>query len=227
MNNIEEDKNTSNNELRNKKDDQGFLVKLETLINEKKTKYTVGELLDYFGTDSIVAFMFCVTLITSIPLPPWGGGFETIPGGFFCILLSLQGFFGIQKAYAPDFIRKQIIDIELVQKSKYTPQFFQLVYTYVKPNNKKWVMNPVTERIMYISIILCSLLMLVPIIFTNGPPSQCVAMLCLSWLLYDGFLFGLMLLVTFLVLLMYVFLFFYFGKWLYKTRKTWTFGLWK
>lgn len=219
--------NTREDDVKSKEDERGFLVKLDTLIKGEKSKYTIGELLDYFGGDSTIAFMFCVTLITSLPLPPWGGGFETIPGGFFCIALSLQGFLGIKNAYAPGFIRKQIVDIEIVQKSKYTPQFFQLVYEYVKPNNKKWIMNSVTERIMYIFIILCSLLMLVPIIFTNGPPSQCITMLCLTWLLYDGFLFGLMLLVTMTVLLLYVFLFFYFGKWLYKTRKTWTFGLWK
>ena len=206
---------------------QGFLQKVHDLIDNNKNEYTVGELLDYFGTESIIAFMFCITLITSLPLPPWGGGFETIPGGLLCILLSLQGLVGIEKAYAPDFIRNKIIDISILKDSEYTSQFFQLVDAYVNPNSYNWIFNAVTIRIMYIMIILCSLLMLVPIVFTNGPPSQCITLLCLTWLLYDGFLFGLLLCLTIFILFMYVFLFFYFSKWLYRTRKTWTFGLWK
>jgi hypothetical protein len=205
---------------------QGFIQKIDNLIKQDKNTYTVGELLDYFGTDSIIAFMFCITFITSLPLPPWGGGFETIPGGLLCILLSLQGIIGIEKAYAPEFIRNKEIDISLIKESKYTSQFFELVNSYINPDSYVWVFNSFTLRIMYIMIILCSSLMLVPIIFTNGPPSQCITLLCLTWLLYDGFLFGLLLCLTLFILFMYVFLFFYFGKWLYRTRKTWTFGLW-
>ena len=68
-----------------------FVDDLKNLVNNEKSDYTIGDLLDHFGTGSIVIALIMATIITSIPLPPWGGGFETIPGGFLCIFWHYKG----------------------------------------------------------------------------------------------------------------------------------------
>ena len=82
-----------------------FLQQLKTLINGEKKKYTLQELLEHFKSNSIAVFLVLATFITSIPLPPWGGGFETMPGGFLCLLLALEGLLGLKTVYIPSIFR--------------------------------------------------------------------------------------------------------------------------
>jgi len=204
-----------------------FLKQLKSLVENEKNVYTLDELLNIFESNNIAVFLVLVTIITSIPLPPWGGGFETIPGGVLSIFLALQGLVGMKKAYFPSFIRNIEFDLGFVKKSKYTKKTIEWFDETLKEDRYKWVLNDVTEKIMYLLVIPNALLMIVPILFTNGPPSQCITLLTMSWLLHDGFYFLLMIGISILVVLMYIVLFFMFGNFLYKTRKCWTFGLWK
>lgn len=204
-----------------------FVDKVKDLVKNEKNKYTIDELLDHFGTGSIVVALILVTFITSIPLPPWGGGFETIPGGFLCIILALQGLLGFEKLYLPKFLKNIEVDVKMVKESEYIEKMLNFIDKYVQPNRYEWAFNGILEKVMYLLVIPNALLMLVPIVFTNGPPSQCITLMALSWLLSDGFYFLLMLGISAFVFVAYIILFFVFAKFLYKTRRTWTFGLWR
>lgn len=204
-----------------------FVNKVKDLVKNEKNKYTIDELLDHFGTGSIVVGLILATFITSVPLPPWGGGFETIPGGFLCIILALQGLFGFEKLYLPKFLKNIEVNVKMVKESEYTEKTLNFIDKYIQPNRYEWAFNGILEKVMYLLVIPNALLMLVPIVFTNGPPSQCITLMSLAWLLSDGFYFLLMLGISAFVFVAYIILFFVFAKFLYKTRRSWTFGLWR
>lgn len=204
-----------------------FLKQLQDLLKGEKTKYTIGELLDHFESSSIAVCLVLATFITSIPVPPWGGGFETIPGGILCIFLAIQGLIGMEQVYLPPFLKSIELDIQFIKDSEYTQKSFEWIDRNIQSDRYMWAMNTFTEKLMYLLVIPNALLMCVPIVFTNGPPSQCITLMALSWLLYDGFYFLLMLGISCVIIIMYIVLFVLFAKLLYKTRKTWTFGLWK
>jgi hypothetical protein len=204
-----------------------FLQQLKTLINGDKTKYTLQELLEHFESNNIAVFLVLATFITSIPLPPWGGGFETMPGGILCLLLALEGLVGLKTVYIPSIFINITIDISFIQNSKITKQSIEWVEKHIVPNRHSWALNRLNEKIMYLLVIPNALLMILPIIFTNGPPSQTITLMALAWLVADGLFFLIMLFVSFLVVVMYIVLFIVFAKFLYRTRRKWTFGLWK
>jgi len=204
-----------------------FLTQLKALIHGDKTKYTLQELLDHFESNNIAVFLVLATFITSIPLPPWGGGFETMPGGFLCLLLALEGLLGLKTVYIPAIFRDISIDISFIQNSKITTQSIEWIETHIVPNRHSWALNGLNEKIMYLLVIPNALLMILPIIFTNGPPSQTITLMALAWLVADGLFFLIMLFVSFFVVVMYIVLFFVFAKFLYRTRRHWTFGLWR
>jgi len=204
-----------------------FLQQLKTLIKGEKKKYTLQELLDHFKSNSIAVFLVLATFITSIPLPPWGGGFETMPGGFLCLLLALEGLLGLKTVYIPAIFRDISIDISFIQNSKITKQSIEWVENHIVPNRHSWALNILNEKIMYLLVIPNALLMILPIIFTNGPPSQTITLMALAWLVADGLFFFIMLFVSFFIVVMYIVLFTVFAKFLYRTRRHWTFGLWK
>lgn len=204
-----------------------FLQRLRDLVNGDRDKYTLQELLDHFGLSSIVVALVLVTFITSIPLPPWGGGFETIPGGIISLILAMQGLIGVDKLYLPGFISSIIIDVSIIKDSKYTQNIFDWLEENIEPDRYEWALNVFTEKLMYILIIPHALLMILPIIFTNGPPSQCITLMALSWLVYDGFYFLIILGVSMCIILVYAIFIAFSAKFLYRTRKTWTFGIWK
>jgi|TARA_B110000093_G_C12947899_1_gene401047 hypothetical protein len=205
----------------------GFLEKLEQILTNSKSKYKIGELLDYFGKDSIIVFLFLITFITSLPLPPWGGGFETIPGGIVSIFLALQGLLGFNTVYMPDTVKELEINIKFVQESKYVNKTFDMINTYIEPNRNKYVFNIFTEKLMYLLVIPNALLMILPMLFTNGLPSLCITLMTIMWLLSDGLLFTISLAVSVFAIIAYIFLLVGFAKWLYNTRRIWSFGLWQ
>ena len=204
-----------------------FLQQLKTLIKGDKKKYTLQELLDHFESNNIAVFLVLATFITSIPLPPWGGGFETMPGGFLCLLLALEGLFGLKTVYIPSIFRNITIDISFIQNSKITKQSIEWIENHLVPNRHQWALNGLNEKIMYLLVIPNALLMILPIIFTNMLPSQTITLMALAWLVADGLFFLIMLFVSFFIVVMYIVLFTVFAKFLYRTRRHWTFGLWK
>ena len=139
----------------------------------------------------------------------------------------LQGLLGFKQVYVPSYFKSIEIDIEFIQNSEYTKKAFRWIEENIQSHRYTWSLNKFTETLMYLLVIPNALLMLVPIIFTNGPPSQCITLMALCWLLYDGFYFMIMIGISCFVVLMYIILFIVFAKFLYRTRKTWTLGLWK
>ena len=204
-----------------------FLEQLKTLINGDKTEYTIQELLEQFQSNNIAVFLVLATFITSIPLPPWGGGFETVLGGILSLVLALEGLIGLKTVFIPAMFRNITIDISFIQKSKITKQSIEWIENRIVPNRHKWALNGFNEKLMYLLVIPNALLMILPIMFTNGPPSQTITLMALAWLVADGLFFLIMLFVSFFVVIMYIILFIVFGKFLYRTRRYWTFGLWR
>ena len=204
-----------------------FLTQLKQLIYNKKTKYTIQELLDQFKSNNIAVCLVLATFITSIPLPPWGGGFETVPGGVLSLILALEGLIGLKTIYIPSSIKNISIDISFIQKSKATKDSIQWVESHITPNQYQWVFNDLNEKIMYLLVIPNAILMIIPVIFTNMLPSQTITLMALAWLVSDGLFFMIMLFVSFFIIVMYTVLFIVFSKFLYRTRHIWTFGLWK
>ena len=204
-----------------------FLKQFQSLVNGEKDVYTIKELLELFASSSIAVFLVLVTFITSIPLPPWGGGFETIPGGILSIFLAIQGLIGLESVYIPSFLHSIEINVGFVKESEYIRKVFDWIDENIQEDRYKWALNIFTEKLMYFLVIPNALLMMVPIVFTNGPPSQCITLMALAWLLYDGYYFMIMLGVSAFIFITYVILFIVFAKLLYRTRRTWTFGLWK
>lgn len=204
-----------------------FLTQFKELIYNKKTKYTIQELLDQFESNNIPLFLVLSTFLTSIPLPPLVGGFETIPGGVLSFILALEGLFGFKTIYIPSSIKNISIDISYIQKLQVTKDSIQWVESHITPNQYQWVFNDVNEKIMYLLMIPLALLMIIPIIFTDLIPSQAIMLMALAWLVSDGLFFMIMLVASFFIIIIYALFFIIFAKFLYRTRRTWSFGLWK
>ena len=73
----------------------------------------------------------------------------------------------------------------------------------------KFIVNPVTEKLIYLLVIPFAILMMIPLILTNWFPSLSITFLSLSWLLNDGFFLIISIIVGALILLFYVYLFMY------------------
>jgi len=204
-----------------------FLKQVNEILQKEKSTYTIDELLKHFDSSSIIVCLFLATIITSIPLPPWGGGFETIPFGGLCIFLALQGLFGLNQVYLPSSLKTWKIDISFVQKSKSVKNMLSWIKSKAKENRYKWVFNPIMEKIMYLLVIGNAVLMMIPIVFTNGIPSQCITLMSLAWLLYDGLFYLIMVAFSSLVIFVYIFLFITFGRYFYYIRKNGFRKFWK
>ena len=203
-----------------------FYPKLKKLIQDARIKeeYTIQELLEYFGESTIIIGILFVTIITSIPLPPWGGGFESIPSGILCIFFSIQGLINREYLYLPESISTYTINVKTVSESEYIDKMFDFIDRYIVERNL-YVFNGFTKILFYCLVILNSLLMIIPIIFTNVLPSLCITIMSLLWLLGDGIYFILSLGISVFVFLFYLLLGMFFSKWLYRNRHYWSFGL--
>lgn len=205
-----------------------FVTKFKELIyNNQKNKYTVQELLEHFNSDSIPLFLILATFPTSIPLPPLLAGFETVPGGILALILALLGLFGMKTISVPSRIKNKSIDIHSVQNSQLMKDSIHWIESHITPNQYQYVFNAVCEKLMYALIIPLALLMIIPIVFTDVIPSLAILLIALSWLVSDGLFFMVMLFILFFINIMYALVFIIFSKFLYNTRRTWTFGLWK
>ena len=203
-----------------------FYSKFKELVNDKsKEVYTVEELLDYFGESTILVGLIISTVITSIPVPPWGGGFETIPGGILSIIFAIQGILGLEHLYLPNWMMKIEIDVTLLTGSEYVHSTIEFMDKHIVPDREKWIMNRTTGILMYVLVIANALLMMIPIIFTNSFPSLTITLMAFTRLLGDGLYFMFSLGFACFVFIFYVFLGIVFSKWLYRTRRYWSFGV--
>ena len=90
--------------------------KILDLRKRKESKYSIKQLVQYFGSDSHWAVIFIVNLPMAIPGPPYAAGFETLPSGLITLVLAGQILLGYKNIYLPEFIENKFIDISLLKK---------------------------------------------------------------------------------------------------------------
>ena len=187
-----------------------FSNKITQEIN--KNKYiTIKKILYLSNNFSFFLLLFIATFLTSIPSPAWGFGFSTLPAGIISFVIAIQILIGLDHVYLPAFF----------QNMKLTSSFFKTIekYTYYfKKNNKtKFVNNNIEtkifdnyifNRISAIFVLFCSILMMIPIMLTNWMPSVCVSFISISHLFKNFKLLILCYLVTALVIIGYIYLFY-------------------
>ena len=185
-----------------------FLDKIELLISNPKNSYTIEELVQFLGTDSKMIILFLFTFIPRLPSPPWGFGFETIPGGVFSLIVSIIGLFGIPldklMKYLPTSIRNISLDVHILKQNRMMAGYYINKIKSVFRDRMKFIVNPVTEKLIYLLVIPFAILMMIPLILTNWFPSLSITFLSLSWLLNDGFFLIISIIVGALILLFYV-----------------------
>lgn len=186
-----------------------ILEKVDEIKEKKSIK--VKEILKLLGKESFFQVLFIVTLITSIPAPSWGFGFSTVPGGIITFIIGIQLILEYKYIKLPDFINEKEIDTKYFS-GKYFEKFKEWV-NYLKkqgkPRLKKIFNSPNFNKIAGISLIPPSILMIIPIIFTNLLPSIIVTGISLSYILKDGVLFFIFCLLSFIVFIAYIFFFKY------------------
>jgi hypothetical protein len=200
--------------------------KILELRNKKQNKYSVKQLIDYFGSDSHWAVIFIVNLPMTIPAPPYAGGFSTLPTGTLALILSIQILLGYKKVELPATLEKINIDISLLKSENYKKVNDTLIWLekYLK-KRKTDIFSAFFEKVLAITIIPPSLLMMLPIIFTNWLPCVSVTLISFVYLFKDGLSIFIAVVFAWLVTFFYIILFTIFGTLFWEKRKVWSFGL--
>ena len=178
--------------------------KLNNELNHNK-KLSVKKLLLLLGDKSFFYFLFIITFFSSIPAPSWGLGSSTIPGGILCFIISLQILLGFKHVYLPNFIEKKKIKTKYIKKIN---SFFYK-FKFKKLNDSFVFENSFIEKISAFFILMNSILMMIPIIFTNWAPSFCVTSISLSHILKNKWFLTLSLTLNIFMLIGYVYFFKY------------------
>ena len=202
--------------------------KILELRNKKQNKYSIKQLIDYFGSDSHWAIIFIINLPMAIPAPPYAAGFSTLPTGTLTLALSIQILLGYNRVKIPAKLENKFIDISLLKSKNYKKVDDALVWLekYLK-KRKTDVFNVVFDKILAVTIIPPSLLMMLPIVFTNWLPCIAVTLISFVYLFKDGLIIFITFIFAWLVTFFYAFLFSTFGLLFWKKRKVWSFGLLK
>ena len=200
--------------------------KILELRNKKQNKYSVKQLIDYFGSDSHWAVIFIINLPMAIPAPPYAAGFSTVPTGTLTLILSIQILLGYKKVELPTTLEKKNIDISLLKSENYKKVNDALIWLekYLK-KRKTDIFSNFFEKILAVTIIPPSLLMMLPIIFTNWLPCVTVTLISFVYLFKDGLSIFIAVVFAWLITLFYIVLFTMFGSMFWKKRKVWSFGL--
>ena len=187
----------SNETIRNKFND---------LVKNGKDIYTIQEIIDHFGKDSIFTLLFLITLPTSIPAPPQALGAETVLGGSLTILLSIQLIMGFNKPILPKFITSKQINLGKLKDNKYYKKtdkillkmeyYFKKRYTFVFQN--------IIIKLVALLMIIPGFLMVIPLVFTNLFPSMAVTLISFAFLFKDGLMFMIASFFTLIIALIYL-----------------------
>ena len=199
--------------------------KILDLRKRKQSKYSIKQLVQYFGSDSHWAVIFIVNLPMAIPGPPYAAGFETLPSGLITLVLAGQILLGYKNIYLPEFIENKFIDISLIKKNDYlkVDNALKTIEKYLR-KRKTDIFNPYSEKILAVSIIPPALLMMLPVILTNWLPCIAITILSFVYLFKDGYNIFLAFILCWAITLGYFFVFIFFGKFLWSKRKFWSFG---
>ncbi len=202
--------------------------KILDLRKRKQNKYSVKQLVEYFGSDSHWAIIFIVNFPMSIPGPPYGGGFETLPSGFVTLILVSQILLGYKNVQLPGFIANKFIDISILKTESYekVDKTLQWIEKRLKKRQTD-IFNPLFEKILAVSVIPNALLMMLPVILTNWLPCIAITAISFIYLFKDGYIIFISLLLSWIIVAFYLISFIFFGKILWKKRHIWTFGVLK
>lgn len=182
-----------------------FRNKINKLVKTNKKTVTIRDIVNYFKEDGIFAILFIVTFPTSIPTPAYGLGSSTIIGGIICFTLSIQILLGLQKPYLPEFILNKKINISSFRK-RYHKRFNRVLFKierFFKKGGHKYAFNSLFIKISALLTLLNSILMFIPLIFTNWLPSTTITFMSFSYLFKDGFMFLISLLFASAVFIFY------------------------
>ena len=183
-----------------------LLDKLNEIIYGKKLTYTLEELTDIFEEDIIILLIFLVTFPTSIPAPPYAGGFGTVPSGFITFLLAINLLINKKHLYLPDFIKRKKINTYFLKKNKWIADKMHTISKYIK-KRYTFVFQEIGTKFIAILFLASAILMMIPIIFTNLFPSFSCTLLCFLYLFKDGLLFLIAYILSIIMLVFYKFIY--------------------
>ena len=158
--------------------------KILDLRKRKQSKYSIKQLVQYFGSDSHWAVIFIVNLPMAIPGPPYAAGFETLPSGLITLVLAVQILLGYKNIYLPEFIENKFIDISLLKKTEYLKVDNALKTVIEKYLKKKKLIFSIHTLKKYSPFLSFHTLYNDVFILTNWLP--CIAITILSFVIYHN-----------------------------------------
>ena len=167
---------------------------------ESKNKYVkIDNILNSLNSNSFFYVFLLSTFITSLPTPAWGFGSSTVPAGLICLFLSIQLFFNYKHIYLP----KYLLDIK-IKKS-----IFDKINSYIKNKKTKEYeeFSKIFNKTSAIIIFLNSILMCIPIIFTNWLPSLSTTLISLAHILKNKKMLYLYYVLSIIMLIVYLIIF--------------------
>lgn len=183
-----------------------LLDKLNEIIYGKKLTYTLEELTNIFEEDIIILLIFLVTFPTSIPAPPYGGGFGTLPGGFITFFLALNLLINKNHLYLPDFIKHKKINTYFLKKNKWVVDKMHAISKYIK-KRYTFVFQEIGTKFIAVLFLANAILMMIPVFFTNLFPSFSCTLLSFLYLFKDGLLFLIAYILSVIMLVFYKFIY--------------------
>ena len=197
-----------------------FRNKMNSLLNKAneltgKQEYSIKEIVDHFGEDSIFALIFLITFPTSIPMPPTGLGIETVFGGTATLILSLHIIFDKKKISLPDFIMKKKINLAKIRNSRHYERADHAMMKIESLFKKRYtfIFHNIFLKFIAVVMIFPAILMIIPVVFTNLLPSIAITLISFAFLLKDGLMMIVLLGLTILMSLTYAFFFKLIIKW--------------
>jgi hypothetical protein len=188
---------------------------LQELAKQKKGSETVslGEISDFLSERGFAILMILFAFPMAIPLP-YPPGFTTILG-LPLLIFSIQMILKMSKPLLPKWMAKKTIKTShLIFAIEKSSKYFVKAEKILKPR-LPYFSSEIGERIIGVVALLCSIAIVLPILFGNSIPSAGILIMSLGLLGRDGVVIILGIVVSIISLFvasMVVFLFFYGAK---------------
>jgi hypothetical protein len=188
---------------------------LEDLAELKKDTETVtlGDISDHLSERGFAILMILFAFPMAIPLP-YPPGFTTILG-LPLLIFSVQIIMGMSKPLLPKWIAKKTIKTShLIFAIEKSAKYFVKAERFLRPR-LPYFSSDTGERIIGVVSLLCSISVVLPIMFGNAIPSAGILIMALGLLGKDGavILFGIIVsIIGLFIATMVVYLFFYGAK---------------
>lgn len=159
---------------------------LRELVEKNKSKETISlkeinECLNGCGF-SILMILFAFPMAIPLPYPP---GFTTILG-MPLLLFSIQMLMGMSRPWLPDWIAKRTMKISHLEFAVLkTEKYFMYLESKLK-RRLSYFSSSTGEKIIGAIAFLCSISIILPIMFGNAVPSAGICIMALGLLGRDG-----------------------------------------